>query len=241
MRVNELVEQKIILKHKYKIPYKKEFYSHIDKNPVDYLLPLYNRNYYLLNHNNGYFKYQEFLKSFFLTTDPKLFFDKINNEEIESKNQLLFLKYASEHFEKLKELVKGPDSLSTNVIDIMTKIKNLDLNKLYRSEFILLVNRLNNFMIWSTRYQRELELLAIKEKVYLNLLPLNNTIIGTKRITKCLEYFSNKYQFPNTDIIIRCSTDCCWLDNFNGSYVFLEMIDYEALLYYFVNTAHDLS
>jgi hypothetical protein len=111
---------------------------------------------------------------------------------------------------------------------------------LYRSDFILLINRQNKLTIWLTRYQRELELLAIKEKVYLNLLPLNNTIKGTKRIAKCLEYFSNRYQFSNADIIIRCSTDCCWLDNFNGSYVFLPMVDYESLLFYFSNSAYDL-
>jgi hypothetical protein len=201
---------------------------------------LYNRNYYLLNHNNGYLKYHELLKSFFLTTDPKPFFDKINNKEIESENQLLFFKFINKHFKNLKELVKEPYSLSTTHIDIITKIKNLDLNKLSRSEFILLVNRQNNLMIWITRYQRELELLAIKEKVYLNLLPLNNNK-GTKRIANCLEYFSNKYQFSNADIIIRCSTDCCWLDNINGSYIFLPMVDYETLLFYFSNNAYDLS
>ena len=238
-RLDELIEQRIVLKHTYKIPYKVEFYGHIDKNPVDYMHPLYNRDYYLLTHNNGYFKYQEFIKSFFLTRDPKPFFDKINKKEIESKNQLLFFSYINKYFENLGEIVKKPDSLSTNAVDIMTKIKNLNLNKLYHSDFILLVNRTNKLMIWLTRYQRELELLAINEKAYLNLLPFNNTLKGTKRIAKCLEYFSNRYQFSNADIIIRCSTDCCWL-NINNSSVFLPMSDYESLLCYFFDIGRDL-
>jgi hypothetical protein len=85
--------------------------------------------------------------------------------------------------------VKESNSLSANAMDIMKKIKNLDFNKLYRSDFILLINRQNKLTIWLTRYQRELELLAIKEKVYLNLLPLNNTIKGTKKNSKMFRIF----------------------------------------------------
>ena len=240
-RLDELIEQKIILKHRYKIPYKEEFYGHIDKNPVDYLCPLYNRDYYLLNHNNGYFNYQEFIKSFFLSRNPKPFFDKINKNEIESKNQLLFLKYINKYFEKIGEILKleKSDSFAANGVDIMTKLKNFNFNNLYPSDVILLQKNINHFAVWSTRYQRELELLAINEKVYLNLLSFDNIPKGTKKIAKYLEYFSNKYQFSNADIIIRFSIECCWLHS-NNSYPFLPMIDYESLLYFFSNTAQDL-
>ena len=93
-------------------------------------------------------------------------------------------------------------------------------------------------MVWVNRHQRELELLAINEKVYLNLLSFDNTPKRTN-MEKCLKYFSNRYHFSNADIIIRFSTESCWL-NINNSYVFLPMIDYEALLCNFFNTAHDL-
>ena len=242
-RLDELIEQKIILKHRYKIPYKEEFYGHIDKNPVDYMSPLYNRDYYLLNHNNGYFKYQEFIKSFFLTRDPKPFFDKINNKEIESKNQLLYLTYINKYFENLSEILKIQKS-DSSAVNILTKISSLNLDSLYRSDFILHHKYLHNLSVWLNRYQRELELLSINEKVYLNLLSFDNTTKGTKNIAKCLEYFSNKYQFSNADILIRCSTESILLNfhssNQNYNLISMKMTDYESLLYYFFNTAHDL-
>lgn len=203
------------------------------------MYPLYNRDYYLLDHNNGDFKYQEFIKSFFfLTSDPKPFLDKINKKEIDSKNKLLFLKNMNKYFENLSEILRIQNSDSSDA-NILKKISSLDLDKLYHSDFNLILKNLYNLMVWVNRYQRELELLAINEKVYLNLLSFDNTPKRTKHMEKCLKYFSNRYHFSNADIIIRFSTESCWL-NISNSYVFLPMIDYEYLLCDFFNTSHDL-
>ena len=59
-----------------------------------------------------------------------------------------------------------------------------------------------------------------------------------KELEECEKYFLNK-GMSNVDIIIRWTTECCWL-NVNNSYVFLPMINYESMLYDFSNTAHDL-
>jgi hypothetical protein len=88
-------------------------------------------------------------------------------------------------------------------------------------------------------YLRELDLLAVREKVYLNLtLHLDESSKGLDIFENYVEYFS-KLGMTNADVLIRCSTENMWLITANTN-KFLPMIDYEDLLYYFFNTARKL-
>lgn len=236
--MNELIDKKVVIKHKYKIPYEKKFYNrNIDKNPNNYMRPLYNKDYYLLDHNNGYFNYRNFIDNFF-TGDHNDFSDKSKKGLIKIMNESIFIQHLSECF--------------TNILEPYKEFKSYEYDHsklyLYRSdEFFRFQYHSTLLSIWKNRLERELKLIAIKEKVNLNISsPFYDSKSELSRLEECLEYFLKKYSFSTADFLIRCSTECILLNlksnttRQNNYTVYFKMVDYEHLLCYLFNTGHKL-
>ena len=89
------------------------------------------------------------------------------------------------------------------------------------------------YILRKTALVRELDISAVKERILLSLLPTLFPIDKyLEELEECEKIFLN-HGMSNADIIIRCSTECCWL-YVNNSTVFLPMMDYESLLYFFL-------
>ena len=242
-RLDELVKQRVILKHNYlehidPIQIKYKIYGKLYKNPYSNFPPLFKRNYYILNYNDfKEFKYQSKYIDY-LTGNISEFTWNIND-----------LKYEIQYFDLLKQYylndgINQNKKLHNDITNypLLSNIHN-KINELKRTQENLNFKKLGNIekAIYSLSYTlryislvRDLEISAVKERVFLNLiLSIDNDIGG---LEECLKFFSNQ-GLSNGDIIIRCSTECTLLDNSN---VFLPMIEYESLLTFFFDTAHDL-
>ena len=241
-RLNELVKLRVILKHNYlenidSLKIKEKIYGRLYKNPYSNIPPMFKRNYYILNFND--FKEFEYHSKYidYLTGNISEFTYNMNDLKYEFQYFDLLKKYyrnnGTNQNEKLNDINNYP--LLRNIHNKINELKrtheNLDYKKLDYIEKV----------IYSLRYTlryiallRELEISAIKERVFLNL--ILSIDMHTEGLEECLKFFSNQ-SLSNADIIIRCSTECTWLDNSN---VFLPMTDYESLLTYFFDTAHDL-
>ncbi len=247
-RLNELVKQRVILKHNYlehinfiKIK-DKIYFGRLYENPYSNFPPMFKRNYYILNYND--FKEFEYSSKYidYLTGNPS---DFTKNSVIDLKYEFryrdLIQRYYFNNGTNHKENIKIDINNYPQLINLRNKInelkletKNVDFKKLDFTKQIICSIR---YVLRYTALVRELEISAVKERVLLNLLSIEKY---TKALGECFKYFS-KQGMSNADIIIRCSTECSLLDINNSNAFFLPMTDYESLLDYFFNTAHDLS
>jgi hypothetical protein len=242
-RLDELVNQKLILKHKYlenidPIQIKDKIYGRLYKNPYSIIAPIFKRDYYILNFND--FKELEYSSKYidYLTGNISEFTWDMNNIKYEFQYIDLVKKYYLNNGTNQNEKLHNDINNYPLLTDIYNKIKqlsynreNLDFKKFGNIEKLIYSL---SYILRCTALVRKLEISAVKERVLLNLLlPYDEDLGG---LGECLKFFSNQ-GLSNGDIIIRCSTECTWLDNSN---VFLPMSDYECLLTYFDDTGHDL-
>ena len=243
--LKELIKQRLILKHKYlenvdPIKIKEKIYhGRLYKNPYSNFPPLFKRNYYILNYND--FKEFENETKYidYLIGNTSDFEISVNDIKYEFQYQDLIKRYyfnnRINHNEKTKIDINNYPQLSNlrnKINELKLKPKNIDFKKFDYTEQIIYSIR---YLLRYTALVRKLELSAVNERVLLSLLPIDKY---TKQLDECKKFFSNQ-DMSNADIIIRCSTECCWL-NINNSFVFLPMIDYECLLYDFFDIGRDL-
>lgn len=247
-RLNELLKQRLILKHKYlekidssKIK-EKIYYGKLYKNRYSKFPPLFKRDYYILNFNE--FQEVEYMNKYIdwlIQKNPDFNINSIKDIKYEFQYQDLIQRYYFNNKTNQNkvnfDITNYPhlNNIRNKINELQLTPKNVDFKKLDDLKQIIYFT---HYMLRYTTLARELEIAAVKDKILLNLLPIDNY---TDQLEKCEKYFLN-LGMSNADIIIRCSTECCWLDwlNTNKSFVFLPMVDYEALLYDFFNTAHDL-
>ena len=244
--LNELVRQKLILKHKYldnidSIKIKEKIYcGGLYNNPYSNFPPMFKRNYYILNYNDfKEFEYIQKYADFMAGNISDFMINSVNEIKYEFQYHDFIKKYYFNNGTNQNEGIKIDinnyprlSNLCNKINELKLKPKNVDFKKLDYTEQIIYSIR---YMLRYTALVRELEISAVKERVLLSLLPIDK---HTKELEECLKFFS-KQGMSNADIIIRCSTECSWLIT-NNSTVFLPMTDYESLLDYFFNTAHDL-
>jgi hypothetical protein len=132
------------------------------------------------------------------------------------------------------------DTINNEIKELIIKIKE-STDKHDRNYFKEIDNTKRKFSLFNYQLRlialrRKLELSAVKERVFLDLLlPIDES---SKELENCLEFFS-KQRMSNADILIRLSTDYTWLFIKRASN-FLQMIDYEDLFYYFLNMGKKL-
>ena len=248
MRLDELLEQKIILKHKYlnkidPIKIKEKIYGIFPRNPYSNFPPMIKRNYYILNYKK------------FLSLECKLIDELVGrvsdstiNKKYNTKNELRYIDYLEKYYSKKKlnqkEMIntndRHLDRIDNEINELVCKIKELACND-KRNYFKEIDHTERNFLLLSYKLRlialtRELELTAIKERKFLDLLlPIDES---SKELENCLEHFS-KQGMSNADILIRLSTESTWLFIKRVSN-FLRMIDYEDLFSYFLNRGREL-
>jgi len=245
-RLDELLEQKIILKHKYlnKLDPSKieeKIYGLFPRNPYSNFPPLIKNDYYMLS-------YQEFLSLGFKKIDEALGIipNSKSKEDDNIQIELKYIQYIKRYYSKKKILKKGSAKSNDHKSEIRNrKLKELlfknELAENHRRDYFKEVNQsqreifsLNDELQLLETSLRQFELNAVRDVVFLKLLlPIGKS---RKKLEYYLEYFLGQ-KMSNVDILIRLSTQSCWL--FTGYY--LPMIDYEDLFYYFLNMGKKLS
>lgn len=212
LRLQHLVDTKIVIKHRYSIPYEYRFYGHMYKHPVPYRPPIYNHDYYLLNYSQPEIK--NFLSVYLIRKEVNWSEDR-KKGNVKPQNQPSFqpiLSLYAEH-EKEPELYRKKITISSN-----------ELKESYR--------RSVEMIVYFFRYLREYDLAAVKERV--NLLDSPMTERGVIQLKKIAEFFKNN-GYSVFDILVRCSTEHTEIPGdryFSGNLsdlLSLEMTNYAAL------------
>jgi len=181
-RLDFLVAQGIVIKHKYSIPNNFHYQGcSMYRYPDLDMLPIYNRTYYLLNCSKPKSKQ---LVSYYLNRKEKDWIDKRCND----KNMNL-LPYISSFVNKFSIIAK----LANKHMAVMTnnEIREIALNSI-------------DLWIYTNRVLRQYDLEAIKERVYLH----NNGIKDktANNAIKITNYFIQK-GFTLLDVLIRCCNE----------------------------------
>jgi hypothetical protein len=188
-----------------------------------------------------FFEYKEegidLIKKIILETEKNK-----HNTRNEMKYKNLIEKYYSKKTNQNEELYTAISN-SPQLSNLYNKIKELDAY--YKKQPLKKMDDLKKSLftiVYTLRrlaYLRKLEIIAVKERVFLKiLLPLDESNEFLDILEKCVEYFS-KQGMTNADILIKCSTGHTSL-NIANTNEFLPMIDYEGIFWYFFNTARKL-
>ena len=196
---------------------------------------MFKRNYYILN-----YKRLRIFECYEKGIDP-------NNNKPNTINEMnggdLIEKYYSNSRTnqdcELDTIIANSPQLS----NIYNKIEKLSTyykqQQIKKMDDITRVHSSLSYLLRYIAYLRELDLIAVKEKLFVNYaLPLDESLEGLDILESYVEYFSN-LGMTNADILIRCSTEITLL-NISNPIKILPMTNYLDLLDYFYNTAKKL-
>jgi hypothetical protein len=181
-RLNYLVAQGIVIKHKYSIPNNYHYWGCSKYRYPDLdMLPIYNRTYYLLNCSKPKSKQ---LVSYYLNRKEKDWIDKRCNDK--NMNLLPYISSLVDKFSIITILENKPMTVMTR-----DEIREYALNSI-------------DLYIYSNRVLRQYDLEAIKERVYLHTKGIKDKIANNA--IKITNYFIQK-GFTLLDVLIRCCNE----------------------------------
>lgn len=194
LRLDQLSNNGIIMKHRYSIPFKFEYYGYMYRYPIKYRPPLFNHIYYLLNLSKT-IKIQELISPFLVRTEDEFEVDRLTGK-IEIQN--------------LPSFCLVPSVLKSLVPSVLEQSRRLvgegNFNKRYfsPSELIEDHRKLVEIILYTSRWFRECDLSAVKNRAYVPGAPLREK--DSKTLKKTIDFFI-KRGYSLQDILIRCSAE----------------------------------
>ena len=201
-RLDELTAKKFVIKHDYEIPYDRIYYGSVMDHPSQYNKLLL-KTYYLLNCSNP--ESSNLISQHLTQTQKGWTIDFTNS------NKSNMLPYVPNYRGAipLTKLGSKLENQSTLTRDQQEK------NNLSRGWKALL--------IWVSRFNRELDMLAIKQKVMLSDTAYEKYL---KNVSLVADYFVSM-GFSVLDVLIKCSTEVNYL--FEQKLLYLPIIRYYEL------------
>lgn len=186
LRLDQFSSKGIIIKHRYYIPYKLEYYGYMYRHPIKYRPPLFNHIYYLLNLSKT--KQIKDLVSRYLIRNEEEWEEDYKTGRIEIQNQPLF----SFPLSVLEQ------SLLSSAKRISNKqyFSPSEEKENYRKSAEIVINLF--------RQAREWDLSAIKNRTYIQGYRLREK--DSKQLKEIVNFFTNK-GFSLEDVLVRCSTE----------------------------------
>lgn len=186
LRLDQLSSKGIIIKHRYSIPYKWKYCGYVYRYPVKYRPPLFNHIYYLLNLSNTK-QIQELVSHYLIRREEEWEVDLLTG--------------------KIGILDQPSFSLAVPVLKQLNKVLVARISNKQHfslSELQEMHKKLVKMIIYLYRWHREYDLSAVKNRVYIQGIPLQED--DNKQLKKIIDFFTNK-GFPLQDILIKCSTE----------------------------------
>lgn len=185
LRLDQLSSKGIILKHRYSIPSEWKYCGYVYRYPVKYRPPLFNHIYYLLNLFNTK-QIQELVSHYLIRREEEWEADLLTGK-IGIRDQPSF----SLAVPVLKQLNK----LLVARISDKQHFSPAELQEMHKKSV--------KMIIYLYRWHREYDLSAVKNRVYIQGIPLQED--DNKQLKKIIDFFTNK-DFSLQDILVRCST-----------------------------------
>ena len=221
IRLDSLVREKIVITHRYSIPYEYEYYGYMYRYPVSYRRPLYNHVYYLLNMSNDIMV-------------------NIRIEELLGLHSIKSRKKTKQTIRKTLNTWDGPMfSPALRVIALTHEglhksLKDSEKGRFSPSEFGEAYRRFIKSSVYLSRCIRENNLDGVKRGTYLKSRPIQKDIL--KKLINVYDFLI-KRKFSLFDVFIRCCTEMIISDgghNFMGNErgsTYIQMVNYDSLWY----------
>ena len=197
-RLDYLVSERTILKHKYSVPNRQEFYGYIYKYPIPnpYVVLLYGHTYYLLNCSDAS---SRAFSNFYYNNMAKKQMHLTNELSIrEPEKSRRKLDIFEDKIEELEKEMERYDYRKKELSEKGMTMSDKEFHEFWRKKIELL--------ILHARSRRNLELLAVKEGYRLPYGSEDVTEEQRDKLIKVADFFT-KRGYSLLDVLIRCSTE----------------------------------